>query len=473
VTGTPQAGSSDGITVSTSQDFASAGAASQALGGQVLIVSSLMVSDDRCPLVGQSYFVAEYLVTRAGSYRFFAVDSSSSLVMGPWSLIVYPSAFCSSRSSVVFNDLVSAGQSVHFTVRSVDAYYNVRSFSNFHDTVILFRQSASSCFTVPCIIDSSQFVHPMFDSDSSIEAIFYSNPVTSTGYDSVSVLSIQSFGLLATFYDGANLFESTHTKFIPSLPLSHGFNFHLTSNSRNVEFGQDLVSPFATRFCGLFIRHSAMMSSLTHSRANPAFESIKIVIGGITVLDSPAGSGAASQTFSLIQFPIGLWLDFLLEYSAANVAIARTNSLSISSGMYAPSDIFASPFHFRGSPFFLSVAPSLSDPKSWRSEGHNLLQAVSPSHAELSYHRKGAQFRNMTVVLSPRDRYGNMLLSFPDLHFFYLGTLVQGEELPFAVETHSYGHYRAELSLVSAPSSVTCFVFCLTFCRRMFLIIQI
>jgi hypothetical protein len=43
-TGTPQAGTSNGITVSTSQDFASAGATAAALGGQINIVASLTLA---------------------------------------------------------------------------------------------------------------------------------------------------------------------------------------------------------------------------------------------------------------------------------------------------------------------------------------------------------------------------------------------------------------------------------------------
>ena len=43
--GSPQASTSGGITVSTSKDYASAGVASQALGGQVTVGTSLSLQD--------------------------------------------------------------------------------------------------------------------------------------------------------------------------------------------------------------------------------------------------------------------------------------------------------------------------------------------------------------------------------------------------------------------------------------------
>ena len=45
--------------------------------------------------------------------------------------------------------------------------------------------------------------------------------------------------------------------------------------------------------------------------------------------------------------------------------------------------------------------------------------------------------RNMTVFVSPRDQYGNVLPRFPDRHFFYLGSRVLGTELPYVSEAFS------------------------------------
>ena len=227
-----------------------------------------------------------------------------------------------------------------------------------------------------------------------------------------------------------------------------GFRFGLASNLNNAEFQQGAANSFAIRFSGLFMRGSSMSSILTHSRSNVASESIKIVIGGTVVLNSPAGSGGESQTFSLSQFEKGIWFDFFLEYSASNFAVDRSNSLKFASGVIVPSDFFAVPIHFSGSPYTMSVSPSSSNPKFWLSKGQNALQTVFPLTQDIVYISNMDPIRNMTVFVTPRDQFGNALQNFPDKHVFYLGKRVLGQELPYVSEAVLPGFFKILLSVV-------------------------
>jgi hypothetical protein len=284
-----------------------------------------------------------------------------------------------------------------------------------------------------------------FDNSDSHEAFFESLSVTSTFYNYVSVLSAGSSGLISTFYNGASLFGSGD-RTILNHPLNSGFNFQLQLHSRNADFGQGVSNPFAIRFAGFFIREC---DSLTHLRSDITSESIKIVIGGVVLLNSPAGTGNASQTFSLVRFEKGVWLEFFLEYSASNPGAARSNSLEVSSGVFVPSRCFATFVHYSGSPFALAVLPHASNPKAWSSQGHSLLQTVSTDNMLLSKNREWSEIiRPMTVFLNPRDYFGNILPTFPDEHYFYLGSKITGSEIPYVSEAVTPETFKIVLSVV-------------------------
>jgi hypothetical protein len=65
----------------------------------------------------------------------------------------------------------------------------------------------------------------------------------------------------------------------------------------------------------------------------------------------------------------------------------------------------------------------------------------------------GRRIRNMTVYVSPKDHFGNIFLKFPDQHFFYLGSIVSGLELPFASEAVNIDTFKIVFSVVKAPFS--------------------
>jgi hypothetical protein len=205
---------------------------------------------------------------------------------------------------------------------------------------------------------------------------------------------------------------------------------------------------------------------LTHWRSDVASESIKIVIGGVVLVNSPAGTGNASQTFSLTRFEKGAWLEFFLEYSASNPGAARSNSLEVSSGVFAPSRCFATLVHYSGSPFALSVLPHASNPKAWGSQGQSLLQTVSPDNMDLSKNRERSEIiRPMTVFLNPRDYFGNILPTFPDEHYFHLGSKFTGSEIPFVSEAVSPETFKIVLSVVRPKSRTQHSLFFSRYCR--------
>jgi hypothetical protein len=454
-TGSPQASTSGGITVSTSRDYASVGVASQALGGSV-VVSLFSMSDTGCPGFGSSALIVQHLITSSGVYSLFLSAMDSSLFLGPWSLIVRPSSFCISRSAVTLATLITAGQSVQFTVRCFDSYSNIRSCSTMSPQSALIQHRGGNCIiSGSCIQDLSHYF-TTFDSSDSHEAFFASVSVTSTSYNSVSVLSAGLSGLISTFYNGASLFGSGD-RTVLNHPLNSGFNFMLQMHSRNSDFGQGVSNPFAIKFAGFFMRE---WESLTHRRYDNASESIKIVIGGVVLLNSPAGTGNSSQTFSLSQFAKGVWLEFFLEYSASNPGAARSNSLEISSGVFVPSRCFATFVHYGGSPFALSVLPHASNPKAWSSQGQSLLQTVFPDNTDLSKNRERSEIiRPMTLFLNPRDYFGNILPTFPDEHYFYLGSKVIGTEIPYVSEAVSLETFKIVLSVVRKKSRTQCSFF--------------
>jgi len=403
--------------------------------------------DSDCPKAGNAVFVVQYFMTSAGSYALSLANSDMSFAIGPWTLNVMPSSTCAALSPVTVIQTFTAGEAVIFTIHCVDAYSTSRPCTDVPSQVIFVQQRGGACLSSGSCFSDASFLFSSKGNSSAYEANLDPISVSSILYDSISFASPGSSGLLATFYDGAALFASG-TRVVFTHSLSTGFRFGLASNLNNAEFQQGAANSFAIRFSGLFMRGSSMSSILTHSRSNVASESIKIVIGGTVVLNSPAGSGGESQTFSLSQFEKGIWFDFVLEYSASNFAVDRSNSLKFASGVIVPSDFFAVPIHFSGSPYTMSVSPSSSNPKFWLSKGQNALQTVFPLTQDIVYISNMDPIRNMTVFVTPRDQFGNALQNFPDKHVFYLGKRVLGQELPYVSEAVLPGFFKILLSVV-------------------------